>query len=63
LKANVSRLKDRLHETKRPLTSSNRSPRNNLEMERQKQTIGQQNVMDSEEEKKKEMCLQIKRRK
>jgi hypothetical protein len=63
LKANVSRLKDRLHETKRPLTSSNRSPRNNLEMERQKQTIGQQNVMDSEEEKQKEMCLQIKRRK
>jgi len=63
LKANVSKLKDRLHETKRPLTSSNRSPRNNLEMERQKQTIGQQSAMDSEEEKQKEMCLQIKRRK
>jgi hypothetical protein len=63
LKANVSKLKDRLHKTKRPLTSSNRSPRNSLEMERQKQIIGQQSAMDLEEEKQKERCLQIKRRK
>jgi hypothetical protein len=57
LKANVSELKDRLQKTKRPLTSSNRSPRKNLEMEKQKQTIGQQSAMDSDEEKQEEMCL------
>jgi hypothetical protein len=56
LKANVSELKDRLQKTKRPLTSSSRSPRKNLEMEKQKQTIGQQSAMDLEEENKKR-CL------
>jgi hypothetical protein len=57
LKANVSELKDRLQKTKRPLTSSNISPMKNLEMEKQKQTIGQQSAMDSDEEKQEEMCL------
>jgi hypothetical protein len=62
LKANVSKLKNRLQKTKCPLASSSRSPRKNLEMEKQKQAIGQQSAMDLEEEKQEEMCLHIKKR-